>query len=306
MPKYSVVVPTYSRPRQLTTCLESLRELDASGGDFEVIVVDDGSPAPLDAVVDSFRAALEVRLIRQVKSGPAAARNTGAKAALGRYVAFTDDDCAPAREWLREFDRVFAGEPRCLAGGGIVNALPENTFSTATQTIMTAVYRYYDEHPECERLLSASNMAVAADDFRQLGGFSESFPLAAGEDYDFCHRWLRGGRPIRYASAAVVSHAHSLTFAAFCRQHFRYGRGLSQFHARAAQRVGRSILGNRPGFHRHLLGFPLQHQSGWRKWGCAALVALAQAATLAGACYERGLARYRASTAATSPASRRA
>jgi GT2 family glycosyltransferase len=288
MPGYSVVVATHARPWQLAACLESLTRLDGPGGGFEVIVVDDGGPAPLDRVVEPFRARLDLRVMRQANRGPAAARNAGARAARGYRLAFTDDDCAPSREWLRELDRALAVEPRCLVGGTIGNGLPANPFSSATQTITTAVYRYYDAHPECERLVSASNMAATADDFRQVGGFSESFPLAAGEDYDLCRRWHRSGRPVRYVPGAAVSHAHALTFATFCRQHFNYGRGLCRFHTGVAARGERSILRSRPGFRRHLLAFPLRHERSWRRWAAAALVALAQAATLAGACYESG------------------
>jgi GT2 family glycosyltransferase len=283
-----------------------LARIHATGGDLEVIVVDDGSPEPVATLVESLRPSLTVRSIRQANGGPAAARNAGARAARGRYLAFTDDDCAPSAEWLRELDRVFAAEPRCLAGGALGNALPANAFSSATQTIMAAVSSYYDAHPECERLLSAANMAVPAEDFGQLGGFSEAFRLAAGEDYELCLRWLRSGRPIRYVPAALVWHAHPLTLAAFCRQHFRYGRGLATFHARAARGGGRSILRSRPGFHRHLLGFPLRHGPGWRRWTSAGLVSLAQAATLAGASYEAGASRLRAAPELRSPAPRRA
>jgi GT2 family glycosyltransferase len=285
-PKFSIVIPTYARPRQLKMCLSEVGRLDYPREGFETIVVDDGSPEPVDEVVASFHSALELRLIRQANRGPAAARNTGAKAAAGQYLVFTDDDCLPDPRWLRELDRVFAEEPHCLVGGSIVNASPDNPFSTATQAIMTAVYGYYDRHPDRKRFFSTSNLAAPTACFHQLGGFCESFSLASGEDYDFCDRWQHSGRAIWHAPRAIVSHAHLLTLGSFCRQHFNYGRGLLQFRARAARRAGRTIRGERLGFYLHLLTYPLGQWPGWRGWQYTGLVALSQAATLAGACRE--------------------
>ena len=89
----SIVIPTYGRPDQLAACLDSLEALDYPRDRFEVIVVDDGSPQPLPP----YGGALRVTLVRQAHAGPAAARNTGAAASRGRWLAFTDDDCRPAK-----------------------------------------------------------------------------------------------------------------------------------------------------------------------------------------------------------------
>src|SRR5262249_44071462 len=85
-PTFSVIIPTYGRPRYLAEAVRSV--LDQTVGDFECIVVDDASPDPV-AVVDDAR----VRVVRRdVNGGPAAARNTGIDAARGRNLVFLDDD----------------------------------------------------------------------------------------------------------------------------------------------------------------------------------------------------------------------
>ncbi len=56
----SIIIPTYNRPQQLTSCLESLTKLDYPQQSFEVIVVDDGSKTPLDTVVAPFKSQLKL------------------------------------------------------------------------------------------------------------------------------------------------------------------------------------------------------------------------------------------------------
>jgi len=99
-PFFSIVVPTCDRPRQLAACLQSLARLDYPRDRFEVIVVDDGTTTAAPALVVEMKAGPDVRLVRQPHAGPAAARNLGASHARGSLLAFTDDDCAPAPDWL--------------------------------------------------------------------------------------------------------------------------------------------------------------------------------------------------------------
>jgi GT2 family glycosyltransferase len=283
-PRFSVIIPTHARPQQLNTCLNGLRMQGYPRDEFEVIVVDDGGPKPLDAVVAPFEDVLTLRLIRQANRGPAAARNTGAQAARGEYLVFIDDDCLPLRDWLRELARVINEQPDCLIGGAIVNGLPDNPFSTATETITTAVYEYFNSHPSRGRVFNTANLAIPAASFHGLTGFCTA--LRWGEDHDFCYRWQDSGRPFRYAPAARVYHIHPLTFWSFSRQHFNYGRGLLRARLWVARRAGRLIRSEQPGFYLHLLTYPLHHWSGWRRWLYVGLIAFSQAATFAGACRE--------------------
>src|SRR5262245_19683629 len=96
----SVVIPTYNRPSQLTQCLEGLSALTYPHTGFEVIIVDDGSPTDLTTVIARFRDRLDLTLLRQPRGGPGAARNAGAAVARGGILAFLDDDCCPAKDWL--------------------------------------------------------------------------------------------------------------------------------------------------------------------------------------------------------------
>lgn len=84
----SVIIPTYNRARLVAECVQSV--LHSGTPDIEVIVVDDGSTDDTSNGISEL--APNVRYVRQTNAGPAAARNRGFAASLGRYVAFLDSD----------------------------------------------------------------------------------------------------------------------------------------------------------------------------------------------------------------------
>lgn len=78
--RVSVVIPTYNRGQKLGATLDALLASETAGFDeVEIIVVDDGSPAPAAPLVESRQAAppFSLQYLRQDNAGPAAARNTG-------------------------------------------------------------------------------------------------------------------------------------------------------------------------------------------------------------------------------------
>ena len=69
VPTVSIIVPTFARRAQLKRCLDGIVGLAVAEASFEVIVVDDGGPEPLDVLVASYAERLDVRLIRQSRGG---------------------------------------------------------------------------------------------------------------------------------------------------------------------------------------------------------------------------------------------
>ena len=110
-PEFTVVVPTIGRPRYLEGCLAALAALDYPRDRYEVVVVNDGGGGPTVDVIARFAEDLELRATEPARTGPSAARNAGAAAARGRFVAFTDDDCVPGTGWLAELERRARREP---------------------------------------------------------------------------------------------------------------------------------------------------------------------------------------------------
>ncbi len=257
-PLFSIIVPTYNRPERLTKCIQSLTQLEYLHDDFEVIVVDDGSNTPLDNVVAVFTTQINLTIIRQANSGPAAARNTGAKHAIGKYLLFTDDDCAIAPNYLTKLKTSLDTTPNAMIGGRTLNALADNLYSTASQILIDYLYEYYNTNSQQPNFFASNNFALPADIFHTLGGFDTKFPLAAGEDREFCDRFLHHGYKMVYVPEVQVYHAHELSLMKFWRQHFNYGCGAFQFHSRRAFRTHDEIKVEPISFYFRLLTYPLK------------------------------------------------
>jgi teichuronic acid biosynthesis glycosyltransferase TuaG len=87
----SIITPAYKAERFIGDAIRSVQGQDH--GDWEMVVVDDGSPDGTSEVAKEFaRRDARIRLIRQENAGPAAARQRGLDEAKGRFVAFLDSD----------------------------------------------------------------------------------------------------------------------------------------------------------------------------------------------------------------------
>jgi GT2 family glycosyltransferase len=281
-PSFSIIIPTYARPSQLATCLESIARLDYPRECFEVIVVDDGSDAPPHDVVASFSSRIEVKLLTQRHAGPAAARNTGAAHACGDFLVFTDDDCLPERSWLRAFASRFQAEPDALVGGRTLNALPANLYSATSQAIIEVVYEHFNT-ANGALFFASNNFGVPASGFHETGGFDSGF--ITSEDREFCDRWAYHGKRLTYAPEVLIYHAHPLTLRTLWRQHFGYGRGAFRFHRTRRLRYGARIEPDRK-FYFKLLSRPALTEKGRRAVALTALVFWTQLASTAGFAWE--------------------
>ena len=96
----SVIVPVYKAEQYLDKCVQSI--LAQTYTDFELILVDDGSPDICPQMCDGYAKMDErVRVIHKENGGPSEARNCAVKEALGETITFIDSDDVVHREYLR-------------------------------------------------------------------------------------------------------------------------------------------------------------------------------------------------------------
>lgn len=91
--KLSIVVPVYKVEQYLNKCIDSLMDQDLPQDEYEVILVDDGSPDRCGAICEDYAARFgNVKVFHRENGGLSAARNSGTKIAQGQYVQFVDSD----------------------------------------------------------------------------------------------------------------------------------------------------------------------------------------------------------------------
>ena len=115
----TVLIDTYNHERFISKAIESVMAQDFPAGDYEIIVVDDGSTDATRAVVRSFGERL--RLIAKPNGGQASAFNVGLREARGEWIALLDGDDWWAPEKLRCVAEYFEAHPEVgVVGHGIV------------------------------------------------------------------------------------------------------------------------------------------------------------------------------------------
>ena len=197
----SVVVATWNRADSLERLLTALEGQSVPRESYEIVVVDDASTDETPAVLERHRARARGAfhaLRREIQGGPASARNHGWHAARAAVVAFTDDDCRPAPDWLE------AGLREVDAGAGIVmgRTVAEPGAAGLGEPFSRAMVVDHEDgrYPTC-------NVFYRRTALEDAGGFDESFRFACGEDTDLAWRVRKAGHGSTFSAAAVVEHA---------------------------------------------------------------------------------------------------
>jgi len=251
-PTVSVVICTHNGARSLPIALAAVSAQELRGAELELIVVDDRST---DASAD-IAARAGARVVSTNGGGAdaggiAAARNAGAAAASGAIVAFTDDDCEPARTWLSELIAPFADPNVDGVAGDTVPAsresptfrylalrnplapLPAALLESANPLFRLRRYLRDGLGPtpplgDGSPLYSVvgANMAFRRGFLADMGGFDARIAFG-GEEEDLCrraHLRARGARFV-YAPSARVRHHYRPGLRDSLRRARAYGQG---------------------------------------------------------------------------------
>ena len=188
-------------------------------------------------------------------------------------MAFTDDDCEPAPDWLARLTAA-VGVHADAAAGRTINGLPRNPLSEASQVVANYLVENSLNDSARTPFGTSNNLACMAEMFAGVP-FDERYRRAGGEDRDWCARLAASGFTLIVEPKAVVVHRHRLDASGFWRQHVAYGRGAYRF------RRDHEAETESPRFYARLLwtGFRRSPTVGM-------LVALAQVATAVGALRE--------------------
>jgi lipopolysaccharide/colanic/teichoic acid biosynthesis glycosyltransferase/GT2 family glycosyltransferase len=216
-PFLSVIIPARDAAETLGDCLRGLRSQTLGSDRYEVIVVDDGSSD------DTFRIgeAGADRLIHQPPSGPAAARNAGARAARGELLVFTDADCTPTPDFLERLSAAFQN-PEIVAAKGVYRTEQRRLVPRFVQQEYQHKYDRMARKPRID-FIDTYAAAYRRSVFLENNGFDVAYPTASVEDQEFSFRLAGKGYHMAFIPAAIVFHRHDRSMAEYIRRKFGIG-----------------------------------------------------------------------------------
>jgi glycosyltransferase involved in cell wall biosynthesis len=201
-PMVSVVIPAYQCARYLTHAVESV--LHQSYPDYEIIVINDGSPdtVELEAQLQPYWGRL--RYLRQANRGPAAARNRGISEARGKFIAFLDSDDYWTPDHLAKQLGMFEQDPR-------LELVYSDWILVRNEKPWRRAFVMEPQTPEvsCDSLLrersnvGTSTVLVSRAALLRCGGFDER--LTRCEDFDL---WVR----LAFSGARMAFHPDPQVF----------------------------------------------------------------------------------------------
>jgi hypothetical protein len=266
--QFSVIVCTRNRAAALARCLASFAQVTAPAGGWELLVVDNGSTDATARVIQTAAEQLPmpVRRVTVRTPGLAHARNGGVAHARGALLAFTDDDCYPHADWLRDWAAVYADAAVSYGGGRIELHDPADapvTVRTCAQAEPLPAGSFI--RTGC---IQGANFSVRRTAYDAIGGFDGQ--LGPGtpfncEDVDFVSRLARAGYAGGYFPGPTVRHHHGRKPGpALADLHASYDRGRGAYYAKTLLAPGQRWLYLRQWYWqtRRTLG-----RGGWRQVG---------------------------------------
>lgn len=214
---FSIVIPVYNRPDEVAELLESLTQ--QSYRNYEIIIVEDGSSVPCEAVVKAYADRLPVTYYTKPNSGPGQTRNYGAERAKGEYLLIWDSDILIPEGYFEAIESFLKANPVDAFGG------PDRahaSFTDVQKAINYSMTSFFTTggirggKKKLDKFFPRSfNMGIRREVYTQLGGFRA---MRFGEDVDFSYRIVEAGYKTALIPDAYVYHKRRTDFRKFFRQ----------------------------------------------------------------------------------------
>ena len=187
---------------------------------MEVIIVEDGSSQPCEAIVHKYAGKLQLRYYTKENSGPGQTRNYGAEHSQGDFLIFLDSDCVLPPGFLKEVEAEL-NRKECDAWGGPDKAhegftpVQKAISYSMTSFLTTGGIRGGKKQMDGKFYPRSFNLGIRRSLYRQLGGFSS---MRFGEDIDLSLRIYKSGASCRLFPNAWVWHKRRTDFKKFFKQ----------------------------------------------------------------------------------------
>jgi len=205
--RLSIVVPTRNRPGHAAECARTI----LGGSGFEELVFVDQSDGDQTEQALAALGDARLRCIRSPLRGATNGRNLGIEVTRGEIVAFTDDDCRVAPDWVQNILAIFGSDPEASVVCGRVRVPEEIQRRGFAIGFEPQVREWSGRFPPPDRDWGiTANLAARRRVLAQVGNFDPILgpgaPLLCGEEPDLLFRVLRAGLKVVNAKEVLVDH----------------------------------------------------------------------------------------------------
>ncbi|WP_107666244.1 glycosyltransferase family 2 protein [Cyanothece sp. BG0011] len=230
-PMVSIIIPVYNDGLRLKKCLEALENQSYPTDNYEVIVIDNASDEEhnIKDIVSQFS---QAHYTYEAKQGSYAARNKGLTIAKGEIIAFTDSDCIPTINWLKNGVNALLANPNC----GLIAGKIELFFRNPSQPTAIELYESVTAFPQ-EKLLAEYHGAATANVFTyrhifdEVGCFDDS--LKSNGDLEWGNRVYEKGYEQIYAEEVCIFHPARHSWSQLYQRTIRLASGSFQRQSKA-------------------------------------------------------------------------
>ena len=222
--KYSFIIPIYNRPEELDELLNSLVS-QTYEGDFEVVVIEDGSTITSEQICKKYQNDLLITYLSKPNTGPGDSRNYGMQRAQHDYFLILDSDCILPSHYLEAVDDFLQAHYVDCFGGSDTATDDFTDIQKAINYTMTSLLTTGGIRGSQKRIQRfeprSFNMGLSRKAFEATGGFGKIHP---GEDPDLVIRLWEKGFDSAFIPTAFVFHKRRISWAKFRTQVSKFGQ----------------------------------------------------------------------------------
>ena len=222
--KYSFIIPIYNRPEELDELLNSLVS-QTYEGDFEVVVIEDGSTLTSEQICKKYQNDLSITYLSTPNTGPGDSRNYGMQRAQHDYFLILDSDCILPSHYLKAVDDFLQAHYVDCFGGSDTATDDFTDIQKAINYTMTSLLTTGGIRGSQKRIQRfeprSFNMGLSRKAFEATGGFGKIHP---GEDPDLVIRLWEKGFDSAFIPTAFVFHKRRISWAKFRTQVSKFGQ----------------------------------------------------------------------------------
>jgi glycosyltransferase involved in cell wall biosynthesis len=221
---FSIIIPVYNRPDEITELLESL-VVSNYNNEFEIVIIEDGSSITCQKEVEKFKTKLNISYYFKENSGPGDSRNFGMKVAKGDYYIIFDSDCIIPLQYLSEVEKELTIDYVDCFGGSDAALDSFSDIQKAINFAMTSFLTTGGIRGGSEKINKfqprSFNMGISKKAFQDSKGFGNIHP---GEDPDLSIRLWKMGYHTRLFPKAFVYHKRRIDWDKFSVQVNKFGK----------------------------------------------------------------------------------